>query len=72
MSKSNQLLNGLIVLLLILILLLMLVNYKYAKLTTTLEDMCFYDYPDDYICSCDSPKQYIDVNLSNLSYFDKS
>jgi len=48
----------LIVSLIILILLFCLVIWRLDSLMNTFDSMCFYEYPDDYKCSCQSNKQF--------------
>lgn len=57
--------NLLIILLISLILILLVVFYAIGYRGNVLENMCFYEYPKNYICSCVSTKTTL-INLSNL------
>lgn len=57
--------NLLIILLGCLILMLLVVFYAIGYRGNTLENMCFYEYPKDYVCSCTSNANKM-IDLDNL------
>ena len=51
----------------IVIVILVIVYFRLDFLTKTFDNMCTYQYPSDYVCSCSNKYQNISNLLANLS-----
>lgn len=58
--------NLLIISLIILIIILSIVFFAIGTTENILENMCSYDYPEDYLCSCESTKQFSMKYVNNM------
>ena len=67
-EKVGGIENLMIIMLVVLIVILSTVHFRLDFLIGVFQNMCFYEYPTDYICSCSS-KFGQSIDLSNFTVF---